>query len=73
MINLNDYKNIKKLELVHKELTELKVILTNNIESLKDYTKYIPIMESVSILHNSRTLIEINIDKFKRVLEKANG
>jgi len=73
MINITDYKNLKKIELIHKELTELKGLLTTSIESLKDYNKYIPIMETLSVLHNSRTLVEINIDKFKRALDKTNG
>lgn len=72
MINIADYKNLKKLELVHKDLMEVQKRLTASIELLKDYTKYIQIMESVSVLHNSRTIIEININKFKRALDKTD-
>ena len=70
MINLEDYKNIKKLELVHKDLISLKDRLTSSIELLKDYNKYIPAMESISVLHNSRTIVEININKIGRAIKK---
>jgi hypothetical protein len=72
MINITDYKNLKKLELVHKDLLEIQKRLTTSLDLLKDYTKYIQVMESVSVLHNSRTIIEININKFRKALEKAN-
>lgn len=73
MTNLNDYKNLKKLELVYTDLVSIKNHLTSCIEILKPYSKYIQVMESISVLHNSRTIIEINIDKYKRTLEKTNG
>lgn len=68
MTNLNDYKNLKKLELVYTDLLVIKDKLTMCIESLKPHSKYIQVMESISVLHNSRTLIEININKYKRAL-----
>lgn len=73
MININDYKNLKKLELTYKDLLEVKSRLTSAIELLKDYTKYIQVMESFSVLHNSRTIIEIHINKFEKSLEKTDG
>jgi 5-bromo-4-chloroindolyl phosphate hydrolysis protein len=70
MINLQDYKDLKKLELINRDLLIIKDKLTDSIESLKNYAKYIPVMESISVLHNSRTIIEININKYKRILEQ---
>lgn len=69
MTNLNDYKNLKKVKLVYQQLQEARDILTTSIESLKKYQKYNMIGESLSVLHNSRTLIEIHINKFKRSLD----
>jgi len=69
MTNLNDYKNLKKVKLVYQQLQEARDILTASIESLKKYQKYNMIGESLSVLHNSRTLIEIHINKFKRSLD----
>ena len=70
MTNLNDYKNLKKVKIVYNDLLEAREKLTAAIESLKKYQKYNMIGESISVLHNSRTLIEIHINKFKRTLEK---
>jgi hypothetical protein len=70
MINIEDYKNLKKLEIVYKDLLVIKDRLTASIELLNPYKKYIHVMESVSVLHNSRTIIEININKYKKALNK---
>lgn len=72
MTNLSDYKNLKKVKIVYKELIEAREKLTAAIESLKKYSKYSMIGESLSVLHNSRTLIEIHINKFKRTLDKID-
>lgn len=72
MININDYKNNKKDELIYSELLELKSRLSAAIELLKGYNKYIQVMESISVLHNTRTIIEININKYKKILGKNN-
>ncbi len=71
MTNLNDYKNLKKIKLVYNDLIAAREQLTNSIESLKKFAKYNMIGESLSVLHTSRTLIEIHINKFKRTLEKS--
>lgn len=70
--NLSDFKNLKKLKLMASDLEKAHKLLTTSIESLKDYKKYVPVMESISILHNSRTIIEIHLNKYKRLVEKYN-
>lgn len=71
MINITDFKNKKKLQIVAKDLAECKKRLSTSIELLKDYSKYIPVMESLSTLHNSRTLIEIHLNKYRKAVEKV--
>lgn len=71
-VNLKDYKDLKKAKIVYKDLLDIKVQLTTSIEALRPYIKYIPVAESIAELHNSRTLIEIHIGKFKRLIEKTN-
>ncbi len=70
MINITDFKNKKKLRIVAKDLIECQKRISTSIELLKGYSKYIPVMESLSTLHNSKTLIEIHLNKYKRTLEK---
>lgn len=71
-VNLKDYKDLKKAKLVYKDLLEVKQRLTTSITALTPYGKYIPVMDSISVLHNSLTLVEIHIGKFKRLVEKTN-
>lgn len=68
--NLNDYKNEKFTKETEKEFNDIINKLTTSIELLKSYSKYIWIMESLSILHNSRTLFEIKANKLKEVLNE---
>jgi hypothetical protein len=63
MIKLNEYKNLKKTENSLKELNEIKFKLNNCIDMLKIHARHVNVMECLSILHNTRTLIEIKLDK----------
>jgi hypothetical protein len=72
MINIKEYKDLKKAKIVYKDLIELNGLLTTFIAKLQPYKKYIATMESLSALSNSKSLIQINLEKFKRVIEKAN-
>jgi hypothetical protein len=71
-MNLIDFKNLKKLKIVANDLEKARQLLIASIELLKDYRKYVPVMESISTLHNSRTIIEIHLNHYKRLVEKYN-
>jgi hypothetical protein len=64
--NLKEYKDLKIVAKEVEELPEIIKQLNNCIDALKSHSKHIPIMESISILHNSRTLFEIKLDKLKK-------
>lgn len=68
--DLNEYKDLKKCKLIYDDLMKIQAKLTTSIEELKPYAHYIPVMEAISIIHNSRTLIEIKISKYKDIVEK---
>jgi hypothetical protein len=72
MINIKEYKDLKKAKIVYKDLIQLNGLLTTFIGKLQPYKKYIATMESLSALSNSKSLVQINLEKFKRVIEKAN-
>lgn len=71
MINLNEFKNKKKYELILSDLTNIVNNITSSIESLKDYNKYISVCEIISVLHTNRTILEIQINKYKRLLNES--
>lgn len=68
--SLKDYKDLKKIKLVHNDLIDIREQLTTSITKLEKFKHYIPVMEAISALHNSRTLIEIHLNKYNRILEK---
>lgn len=69
MTNITEYKTRKKVKLVHKELLEVVKILNEAAEKLKKYSKYIPVVEVVQNLANNKTVIEIHVNKFKRIID----
>lgn len=70
MTDLSQYKKDKKLKLIYQELMAANSIINDSITKLTRYNKYIPVNESISMLTNSRTLIEIHLHKYKKELEK---
>ena len=70
MIYLTEYKNLKKLKIIVKDLREIQKQLILSIENLKTYKKYIPVAESVSALHTSKTMIEIHLNKYDKLLKE---
>lgn len=72
MVNLKEYKDLKRAKIIYKDLLDIKVQLTTCIEALRPYGKYVPVADSISALHNSRTLVEIHLGKFKRLVEQTN-
>lgn len=66
MIKLTEYKNTKTSKETQRETVKIITELTNCIETLKAHSKHVEIMESISILHTSRTLFEIKLDKLKK-------
>ena len=73
MIDFKEFQDKKKLQSTLNELNNIQNHLTTVIETLKPYIQYNVIMESISVLHNSRTLIEININKHKRMLNETKS
>lgn len=74
MIDFKEYQDKKKLESTLSELNTIQSKLTTCMDILSPHiNNYTVIMESISILHNSRTLIEININKHKRMLNETKN
>jgi hypothetical protein len=72
MINIKEYKDLKKAKIVYNDLVELNTLLTTFITQLQPYKKYIATMESLSALSNSKSLVQTMLEKFKRIIEKTN-
>lgn len=70
-IDLNDYKNHKKLETVLKDLKDsVKLIDSFIIKAEENLRKYIPVRDSINHLKAQKLIIEIHIRKITNTLDE---
>lgn len=67
--DIGSFKAKKKAKLIAKELEQVVKIINLTIDGLSHFTKYMTVMETISVLQNNKTLIEIHLAKFKRLNE----
>lgn len=72
MINLTDYKNLKKVKLIVKDLKEVEKRINSSIKTFEAYSKYIPVAEILAVLNNNKTIIDIHLNKYNKLVEQQN-
>jgi hypothetical protein len=70
MINLNEYRNLKRLKIITEELEFATKLLYKQLKELKPYKKYVLIRDVINEMENSYIILKGNLDKNKRLLEK---
>lgn len=71
--NLSDVKNIKKVEIVLKDLEKIITLIDASLNCLSIYSKYIPVMEILSVMQSNKTILEIHKNKYlKYIKEKTD-
>lgn len=68
--SLKNHKDKKKAALIAEDLEKVLHIMNLTLDALKHYNKYIQVMETLSTIQNSKTLIEIHLAKYQKILEK---
>jgi heme-binding NEAT domain protein len=71
--SLDDFKTTKKSKKIVEDLTQVVHIMNLTLQGLSYYSKYIPVMESISVLQTSKTLLEIHLNKHKKAIEVKDG
>jgi hypothetical protein len=72
LVDFKEHKSKKKAAHIASELEQVIKIMDLFIRGLTPFSKYIQVMESMSCLQNNKTLLEIHINKYKRIVEKQN-
>lgn len=67
LTNLKEYKTKKQIDIIAKDLSELQLNMTKCLTLLQPYKKYIPAMECISTIINSKSIIDIHLNKYKRL------
>lgn len=71
--NLQDVKDLKKLEIIAKDLEDLVRIYNMCLQVFGHYKKYLPCQETISVVQSNKTLIEIHLNKTKKNIEKLKN
>ncbi len=71
--SLDDFKTTKKSKKIVEDLTQAVHIMNLTLQGLSFYSKYIPVMEAISTLQTSKTLLEIHLNKHKKAIEVKDG
>ena len=66
---LQDVKDSKKLKIILEDLENIVKIYTLSIQGLLLYKKYIPCQETLAMLKSNKMLLEIHLNKTKKIIE----
>ena len=67
--DLNTHKQKKKVQTVVKELNTIIAIYNIFLSTLKKYGKYTLVSEVISLIAQNKTLLTIQLNKYKKILE----
>lgn len=70
--NLTKYKQIKKLNRVVSDLTEIQKLFNLGLHGFSTYKKYVPVREVLSSLSDNKVIVDLALKKFKKSLESLN-
>lgn len=68
--NLSDVKNVKKAEIIVKDLEKIITLIDASLNCLSEYSKYIPVMEILSLMQSNKTILEIHRNKYSKYIEE---
>lgn len=71
-VNLSDFKKKKKYEKVINDLTNIIKIYNLTLTALKYFSKYTLVMETISVLQSNKTLLEIHLTKYRKMVKSSN-
>lgn len=63
-------KVVNKTETIVSDLKKVEEIMTTAIEALSGYKKYVDVMEALSAVQTSRTVLQIQLRKYENLLKK---
>lgn len=70
LVNLDDHKVKKKAELIAEDLEKVLMVMDLSVRGLTPFAKYVQVMETISALQNNKTLLEIHLNKYRKLKDK---
>lgn len=65
LTSLNSYKNKKKNEKVISDIKAIIRIYNLSLSAFKFFSKYVIVMETMSVLQTNKTLLEVHLKKLE--------
>lgn len=72
VFSLKKHKDHKKAEIIVDDLKNITHAMDLAIRALTFYAHYTQVMEAVSSLKNNKTLLEIELRKYSKLLEEKS-
>lgn len=69
MKKISDLTKYKKSKVIYNDLIAIKRHLEDCITKLEKYRQYMPVKESLAVLKDSKTIIDIHYSTHRRVIE----
>lgn len=63
----------KRAKIISDDLENVLKVMDLTLSGLRHYNKYIQVMETISCIQNNKTLIEIHLNKYKRLVENEDS
>lgn len=69
MNNISSLTKYRRAKIIIKDLAIAIRTMNLAIDALSYFSKYIPVMETISVLQNNKTLLEIHLNKQNKILK----
>ena len=70
LVDLKNHKDRKKAELIAGELEKAVHVMDLSIRGLTPFSKYTQVMETISCVQNNKTLLEIHLSKYRKLIDE---
>lgn len=72
-ISIDEYKKVRKAKIIAGDLTNILKIVKMTKKALSTYSKYTPARNVYSNLMENQSVLETNLDKVQRFLNKVDA
>lgn len=69
MIKIDEYKQYKRAKILVSDLEKIIRIINLSISALHHFSKYAPVNQIISTLQTNKTILEIHLNKYKKIVE----
>lgn len=73
VINLKDYKSIKKIKKYIEDIDKIIHVLVTSQKALSFFKQYVVAQEIISVMETNKTFLELHLKKYEKKLAELTG